>query len=155
MTDAKVWPPLNSDQVHRAPGARAETRKVTAMVSPSARPRASMAAEITPGLPNGNTAVRIISQRVAPRASAPSLWGRGVWSKTSRLSAVTIGSTMMDRTMPMKKIVPPEIVVLARNGMKPSLSDRKPSIGLIHQMNVDNAHSPYTCLLYTSDAADE
>ena len=33
-----------------------------------------MAAEITPGVPNGSTAVRIISHVVAPRASAPSLW---------------------------------------------------------------------------------
>ena len=42
----------------------------TAIVSPRARPRPSIEAEITPGRPKGSTAVRIISQRVAPRASA-------------------------------------------------------------------------------------
>ena len=69
---------------------------------------------MTPGLPKGRTAVRIISQRVAPNARAPSLWVTGVWSKTSRDSAVTIGSTMIDRTMPMKKMVPPLIPVERR-----------------------------------------
>ena len=76
---------------------------VTAMVSPSARPRPSMEAEMTPALPNGSTAVRIISHWVAPRASAPSLWVTGVCANTSRDSAVTIGSTMIARTMPTKQ----------------------------------------------------
>ena len=53
---------------------------------------------ITPGSPNGSTAVRIISHRVAPRASAPSLWVAGVWSKTSRLIAVMIGRIMIAST---------------------------------------------------------
>ena len=73
------------------------------MVSPSARPRPSIEAEMTPGRPKGSTAVRIISHRVAPSARAPSLWAVGVWSKTSRESAVTIGRTMIASTMPMKK----------------------------------------------------
>ena len=46
----------------------------TAIVSPSARPRPSTAAETMPERPKGSTAVRIISQRVAPRASAASSW---------------------------------------------------------------------------------
>ena len=41
---------------------------VTAMVSPSARPRPSMQAPITPPRPKGSTTVRIIPQRVAPSA---------------------------------------------------------------------------------------
>ena len=68
---------------------------VTAIVSPSARPRPSIAAEMTPRRPNGSTAVRIISHRVAPRASAASLWVSGVWANTSRLIAVTIGRIMI------------------------------------------------------------
>ena len=41
---------------------------ITAIVSPSARPRPSIEALITPERPYGSTAVRIISQRVAPSA---------------------------------------------------------------------------------------
>ena len=45
----------------------------TAIVSPSARPRPSIAPEITEDRPKGRTVVRIISQRVAPSACAPSV----------------------------------------------------------------------------------
>ena len=43
-----------------------ESTIATAIVSPSARPRPSIAAEMMPERPNGSTAMRIISQRVAP-----------------------------------------------------------------------------------------
>ena len=42
-------------------------------------------------LPNGRTVIRIISQRVAPSASAPSCRRRGVCVKTERVTAVMIG----------------------------------------------------------------
>ena len=58
---------------------------------------------MTPGRPNGSTAVRIISHLVAPRASAASLCVAGVWANTSRESAVTIGRIMIDSTIPMQE----------------------------------------------------
>src|SRR5215213_3903256 len=64
---------------------------VTAIVSPRARPRPSMAPLITEDLPNGRTVIRIISHRVAPSAWAPSVSLRGVWAKASRAIAETIG----------------------------------------------------------------
>ena len=51
--------------------------------------------------------MRIISQRVAPRASAASSWSTGVCRKTSRQIAVMIGSTMTASTMPAVRIVRP------------------------------------------------
>ena len=79
-----------------------DSRMIDGEVSPRARPRPSIEALMTPGLPKGSTAVRIISHRVAPSARAPSLWVIGVWAKTSREIAVTIGRTMIDSTMPVK-----------------------------------------------------
>ena len=46
---------------------------VTAIVSPIARPRPSIAAPEMPAREYGSTAILIISQRVAPSASAASL----------------------------------------------------------------------------------
>ena len=48
----------------------------TAIVSPIARPRPSIAPPVIPGREYGRTAIRIISQRVAPSASAASLFSR-------------------------------------------------------------------------------
>ena len=63
---------------------------------------------MTPGRPNGSTAVRIISHWVAPSASAPSLCvTRRLVEDLARQMAVTIGRIMIASTMPMKKIVPP------------------------------------------------
>ena len=70
----------------------------SAIVSPSARPRPSITAAITPGLPYGSTAVRTISHLVAPSASAASSFMPGVCRKTSRDNDVMIGSTMIART---------------------------------------------------------
>ena len=47
----------------------------------------------------GSTAIRIISQRVAPSASAASSWRRGVCRKISRQMAVMIGRIMTASTM--------------------------------------------------------
>ena len=51
--------------------------------------------------------MRIISQRVAPRASAASSWRTGVCRKISRQIAVMIGTTMTARTIAAVKIVRP------------------------------------------------
>ena len=79
----------------------------TAIVSPSARPRPSIEPLITADLPNGSTDIRIISQRVAPSASAPSSSRRGVCAKTSRATAETIGRIITARTTPTTSIVRP------------------------------------------------
>ena len=79
----------------------------TAIVSPSARPRPSMVAETMPERPNGSTAIRIISQRVAPSASAASSCSTGVCRKTSRQIAVMIGRIMTASTMATVRMVRP------------------------------------------------
>ena len=85
-----------------------------------------MAAEMTPGLPNGNTAVRIISHFVAPRASAPSLWVVGVCANTSRDSAVMIGRIMIASTKPARKmVVKLPTVVSLNSGNHPAFSRKK------------------------------
>ena len=72
----------------------------TAMVSPNARPRPIMLAATMPLRLCGNTAPRIISQRVAPRASAASFCAGGHVANTSRTSEVTIGVTMIPTMRP-------------------------------------------------------
>ena len=82
----------------------ADSMRATAMVSPSARPRPSIEAEIMPGLANGKIAWRTISQRVAPSARDASMCARGTWRKTSRLIAEIVGSTMIASTIPALRI---------------------------------------------------
>ena len=57
---------------------------VTAIVSPSARPRPRMIAPKMPERARGKNDVRIVSQAVAPRASAPSRSALGTARSTSR-----------------------------------------------------------------------
>jgi hypothetical protein len=47
------------------------------------------------------------SQRVAPSASAASISSCGVWTNTSRVTAVMIGKIMTANTIPPVKMVPP------------------------------------------------
>ena len=70
------------------------------MVSPIARPSPSITAPTRPPALWGSTAALIISQRVAPSASAPSLSPGGVVSITSRDSEVMIGMIMIARMIP-------------------------------------------------------
>ena len=79
----------------------------TAIVSPSARPRPSIEPPTIADLPKGRTAILMTSQRVAPRASAPSIWARGVRAKTSRVIALMIGRIMRASTNPTTSIVRP------------------------------------------------
>ena len=96
---------------------------VTAIVSPSARPRPSIEPLITEDLPNGRTVIRIISQRVAPSACAPSCSLRGVCEKTSRATAETIGRIITASTSPATSIVRPVIEAgPSKIGMKPSFA---------------------------------
>ena len=56
-----------------------------------------------PGREYGSTAIRIISQRVAPSASAASLFSDGTVAITSREIAETIGRIMIARISPPMK----------------------------------------------------
>ena len=95
----------------------------TAMVSPSARPRPSIEAETMPERPKGSTAMRIISQRVAPRARAASSCSVGVCRKISRQIAVMIGTTMTASTSAAVRIVRPELSTWPENsGIQPRFS---------------------------------
>src|SRR5699024_3295505 len=104
ISEAMVWLPLTTSEAVRTPGERI---MATAMVSPSARPSPSMVAETMRDLPKGSTAMRIISQRVAPRARAASSCRRGVWRKISRVREVMIGRIMIDRTSEAVRSVRP------------------------------------------------
>ena len=50
-----------------------------------------------------------------------------------------MGSTMIARTMPMKKIVPPEMPVVAKSGNQPSASSSNVLHGLRHRAEDDEA----------------
>ena len=80
-------------------------------------------AETMPERAYGKTVIRIISQRVAPRASAASSCSRGVCRKISRQRAVMIGRIITASTMPAVRMVRPVAEAgPAKNGMKPRLS---------------------------------
>src|SRR5674536_40690 len=76
----------------------AASTSATAIVSPSARPRPSITALISPGRLGGSTAVLIISHRVAPSASAASRFVVGTWARTSREIAEMIGKIITSNT---------------------------------------------------------
>ena len=58
--------------------------------------------------------MRMTSQRVAPSACAASMWKRGAWENTSRVTAVMIGRIITASTTPPVKIVPGEHGQVAR-----------------------------------------
>src|SRR3954454_1531427 len=100
----------------------AERMIATAIVSPSARPRPSIDPLMTADLPNGSTDMRIISQRVAPSAIAPSCRRLGVWVKTSRATAETIGMIITAITRLATSMVRPVAEAgPLKMGMKPGL----------------------------------
>jgi hypothetical protein len=109
-----------------------ERMMVTAIVSPRARPSPSIEPLITADLPNGRTVMRIISQRVAPSARAPSSRRRGVWEKTSRAMAETIGRIITASTRPAVSIVRPVTDAgPLKKGMKLRFPTSQSSIGTI------------------------
>jgi hypothetical protein len=72
---------------------------VTAIVSPTARPRPRMTAPAMPGPPLAKT-TRVVSHFVAPSASAASRCESGTAASTSRTTAEMIGVIMMARMTP-------------------------------------------------------
>ena len=73
---------------------------VTAIVSPSARPNASMTPPRMPIRAVGRMTCRIVSHRVAPIPVYPSRRESGTDRMTSRETATTIGTIMTASTMP-------------------------------------------------------
>src|SRR3954467_8470337 len=78
--------------------------KVTAMVSPSARPSPSMIPPMTPAFVYGSTTRDTTSQVVEPNAYADSLSLGGVTSNTSRITAAMNGMIMMARMIPAERM---------------------------------------------------
>ena len=75
---------------------------------------------MTPDLPKGSTTDLIISQRVAPSASAASSCRRGVCRKISRDTAVMIGRIMTARTTEAEaRFFIGAVGSPAKSGMKP------------------------------------
>ena len=109
---------------------------VTAIVSPRARPRARKQAARIPGRAYGSTAVRIICQRVAPSASAPSRCKRGTARQTAAIREPVIKTSadippvlrkVLDDT-PVGHLTPPEVTkqgveMVALCGRKPTTID--------------------------------
>ena len=91
---------------------------VTAIVSPTARPKPSMIAPAMPGAPPAST-TRVVSQRVAPKASAASRCETGTAASTSRMTAETIGVTMIaSMTPPVRS--PRPVAVPRKSGSQPN-----------------------------------
>ena len=80
---------------------------VTAIASPTARPRPRISAAAMPPRAYGKTTPRTISQRVVPSASAPSFSSRGTPRKSSREMLETIGRIMIVRTTIAVKTLEP------------------------------------------------
>ncbi len=79
---------------------------------------------MTPGRPNGSTAILITSQRVAPRASAASSCILGTWRNTSREIAAMIGRIMTASTIDAVSIERPTMRSPPNSGMNPRYSLR-------------------------------
>ena len=86
-----------------------------------------------PERPNGSTAMRIISQRVAPSARAASSCSTGVCRKTSRQIAVMIGRIMTASTMPTVRIVRPVPDTGAGEEREPAEVVDEPGVDGLHR----------------------
>src|SRR5437870_2073421 len=73
---------------------------VTAIVSPTARPRPRMMAPKIPARAYRRTPTRVVSQRVAPRPQAASRWLAGTARRASRDTAAMRGLNMIARMTP-------------------------------------------------------
>src|SRR6202043_1117555 len=107
---------LASAEVMLLPGENSETlssrlvlpiTNVTAIVSPSARPRPSITPPITPVRVNGNTIFHITSQVVQPMPYADSFSRTGVTSNTSRITAAMYGMIMIAKITPAQRMPMP------------------------------------------------
>src|SRR5271165_232606 len=101
MAEEIVVPGASSEELMRC---ALPITKVTAMVSPRARPKPSMIPPTIPTRECGTTTFHITSQVVAPSPYPDSLSMGGTVSKTSRMVAAMKGSTMMASTTPAVRI---------------------------------------------------
>ena len=99
-----------------------------------------------PGRLGGSTAIRIISQRVAPSASAASFWSAGTWSRTSRAMAAMIGRIMIAR---MTAAPNTDLLKLSTSPSEPPNSGTQPKLWLRNDCRPtrcgsrkNNPHSP-------------
>ena len=103
-------------------------------------PCPSIAPPVIPGREYGSTAIRIISQRVAPSASAASLFSAGTVAITSREIADTIGRIMIARIRPGD-----EVVVEGRDAAPDPRDERErarePLLGR-EQLRREHEHAP-------------
>src|SRR5699024_1478768 len=97
ISEGIVWLP---EEMRLRVNTPPDRTRVTAIVSPSARPRPSMTEEMMPARAKGKTVILIISHWVAPSARAASSCSLGVCRKISRQSAVMIGRIMTASTTP-------------------------------------------------------
>ena len=96
-----------------------------------------------PGRAKGKTAILIISQRVAPRASAASSCSRGVCRNTSRERAVTIGKIITASTTATVRMVRPvPDAGPANSGMNPRCSVSQTKLGCRAGARTPMPHRP-------------
>src|SRR5207244_1843101 len=100
---------------------------VTAIVSPTARPKPRMMAPKSPARAYRSTASRVVSHRVAPRLSAASRWLSGTARKASRDTDEMVGMIMIARMTPALSLSSP-IGVPWKIGRKPKIPWMKGSI---------------------------
>ncbi len=82
---------------------------------------------------------------MAPRASAASIWARGVCENTSRAIALMIGRIITARTRPTTNIVRPVAVAgPAKNGIQPRCSASHFCSGTEAGPSTATPHRPYT-----------
>ena len=82
---------------------------------------------------------------MAPSARAASIWPRGVWTNTSRVTAVMIGRIITASTMPAVKIVPPpatEALPVANRNSQPRFSLSHIATGCITGASTYRPHTP-------------
>ena len=114
---------------------------MTAMVSPRARPRPSMSADHTrPPIRQHRGANDF--PRVAPSASAASMWSRGVCAKTSREIAETMGKIMMASTTEATNTDPLGSTFSLSSGIQPSLLVSHSAAGARNGPRTISPHRP-------------
>src|SRR3954466_14237636 len=144
MRLASVSPVAKSDHWIVCP---APITWVTAIASPSARPRPSITAAPMPGFDEESTTPLTISQRVAPSASAPSSSSSGTLRKSSRQTLATIGTTMIARIRPAMKMpldcgVPPKSGRHPRGGGDEAEVVGEPGLGVVGRERPEHEDPP-------------
>jgi hypothetical protein len=119
---------------------------VTAIVSPSARPRPRIAAPTTPERAYGSTALTATSQRVAPRPNIASRWLFGTELSTSREIETIVGRIMIARITPAAPRPTPKLGPW-KKGSQPSVAmSQESTVSRRNGLSTKMPHSPITTL---------